>query len=60
MMTYSEPVVNKVSKSNTRNEDAYSSLNPRVMQSVARSLSSRSGDFKDIFDEEVGKIRRKK
>lgn len=59
-MTYSEPVVNKVAKSNTKYDDAYDSLNPRIMQSVARSLSSRSGDFKDIFDEEVGKIRRKK
>lgn len=59
-MTYSEPVVTKVSKSNTKYEDAYDSLNPRIMQSVARSLSSRSGDFKDIFDEEVGKIRKGK
>lgn len=59
-MIYSEPIVTKVSKSNTKDEDAYDSLNPRVMQSVARSLSSRSGDFKDIFDEEVGKIRKGK
>lgn len=58
-MTYSNPIVNKTSKSNTEYDDAYDSLNPRVMQSVARSLSSRSGDFKDIFDEEVGKIRKK-
>lgn len=59
-MTYSEPVVNKVAKSNTKYDDAYDSLNPRIMQSVARSLSSRSGDFKDIFDEEVGKMRKRK
>lgn len=59
-MTYSDSIVNKTSKSNTEYDDAYNSLNPRVMQSVARSLSSRSGDFKDIFDEEVSKIKKRR